>query len=94
MGEIMALSQAELLEQMKGCVEKLGAIYKEHSFRATSMPVQSGYCLIEGQLHFIMDKRKKPRDKLRILAKALANLDLESVHIPPDVREAIGQLVS
>lgn len=89
----MPLTQTELYEHMKACMEQLGVTYKEHSFRATALPVKSGFCLIEGELHFILDKRKKPREKLRILAKALVRLDLESVHIPPDVRQAIEQLV-
>lgn len=87
------ITQTDLLEHMKEVLQKLGVIYKEHSFRAATLQVKSDFCLIEGELHFIMDRRKKPKEKLRILAKALQRLDLESIHIAPDVREAIGDLL-
>lgn len=85
----MKLSQTELFEHQKAIVEKLGATYKEHSFRAATIPVKSGLCLVHGELCFIMDKRKKISEKNRILGKSLARMNLDSIHIPSVVREYI-----
>ena len=85
----MKLSQTELFEHLKSIVEKLGATYKEHSFRAATIPVKSGLCLVHGELCFIMDKRKKIGEKNRILGKALARMNLDSIHISPAVRAFI-----
>lgn len=90
----MPLSQTELYEHMKGCMGKLGVTYKEHSFRAATIPVKSGLCVVHGELCFIMDRRKKITEKNRILASALSRLDLESIHIPPDVRAEIDRIAS
>ncbi|MCG8473431.1 MAG: hypothetical protein MI742_16450 [Desulfobacterales bacterium] len=86
------ISQAQILEHMKAALDKLGVTYKEHSFRAASLQVKSGFCIIEGELHFIMDRRKKPKEKLHILATALGHLNLESIHIAPDIRNLIEEL--
>ncbi|WP_300670538.1 hypothetical protein [Desulfoluna sp.] len=85
----MKLPQTELFDHLKLIIEKLGVTYQEHSFRATSIRVQSGLCLVRGDLFFIMDKRKKLRDKNRILGRTLSQMDLDTVHIPPMVREFI-----
>lgn len=85
----MKLSQAELFEHLKAITEKVGATYKEHSFRAATISVKSGLCLVHGELCFIMDKRKKIGEKNRILGKALGRMELDTIHIPPDVREFI-----
>jgi len=85
----MRLSQTELFDYLKATLEKMGAIYREHSFRATTIPVKSGLCLVHGELYFIMDKRRKLREKNRILGHALARMDLDSIHIPPAVRDFI-----
>ena len=87
-----AMGQAELLTQMTLCLEKLGVVYAEHFLKGASPGVKSGFCLIEGELHFIMDKKKRGREKLRILALALARLDMDSIHVPPGVRQAIEAL--
>ncbi|VFQ46706.1 hypothetical protein [Desulfoluna butyratoxydans] len=86
----MKLSQTELFEHLKTTLEKMGATYQEHSFRATTIPVKSGLCVVRGELCFIMDKRRKLREKNRILGRALARMDLDTVHIPPAVREFIS----
>lgn len=85
----MPPSQSEMFDHLKTILEKLGATYTEHSFRATKIPVKSGLCLVRGELCFIMDKSKKPREKNRILAMTLARMDLDTMAIAPAVREFI-----
>lgn len=85
----MKLSQVELFEHLKAITEKMGATYKEHSFRAATIPVKSGFCLVHGELCFIMDKGRKTSEKNRILGKTLSRMPLEGVHIPPDIRAFI-----
>jgi hypothetical protein len=48
-----------------------------------------GLCKIHGQWTVLVDRRSTPSDRAAVLAEALAGFDIESVYLPPQVREAV-----
>jgi hypothetical protein len=79
----------KLYQELKDLAEKLGVTVKEQSFRATGIQVKSGFCLIKGEMHCIIDKNISQVKKANVLAKSLHDLPLENVFIIPAVRDFI-----
>jgi len=50
---------------------------------------RGGMCTLRGQRVFIIDERKTVRDRAEVIARGLAELDLEAIYVPPAVRQAI-----
>ena len=61
----------------------------EQSFRASGIPVKSGFCRIKGQMHCIIDRNISLKSKIQVLASALADLPHENVYVVPEVRRLI-----
>jgi hypothetical protein len=51
--------------------------------------VRGGLCQIKGRTVILLDERLDAPDRVAVLARALAKLDLESVFLPPIVRATI-----
>ena len=79
----------QLYEELKHVAERLDVTVVEHSFRATGTRARSGLCIIRGRNHFIMDKHRTLREKIELLAEALASMNTENVFVMPAVREVI-----
>ncbi len=78
-----------LYEELKNAAERLGVTVVEHSFKATGVRARSGMCRIRGRIYFIMDKHCPMREKIELLAEALAALDSEAVFMVPAVRDLL-----
>ena len=77
----------QIYEELKNVAERLQVTVVEHSFKATGVRARSGLCTIRGRRHFIMDKHRSLREKVELLAEALATLDTEPVFMVPAVRD-------
>lgn len=51
--------------------------------------VRGGLCEIKGRRVILLDERLDAPDRVAVLARALAKLDLESIYLPPIVRSTI-----
>jgi hypothetical protein len=51
--------------------------------------VQSGFCLVKGKMHCIIDKNITLHKKIKILAQSLFDLPHENQYVVPAVREMI-----
>jgi hypothetical protein len=49
-----------------------------------------GLCKVKGQWWVIIDRKVPPAERAATLTDALAQLDTDSVFLPPEVREAIA----
>ena len=56
------------------------------------MTISSGMCLLENRRLMIVDKRLSQREKAVVIAKALMDMDLETVYLPPATRDLIASL--
>ena len=77
----------QLYQELKDLAEKLNVNVSEQSFKTTGIPVKSGFCLIKGEMHCIIDRNISLSKKSQALAKALADLPHENLYIVPAVRD-------
>ena len=79
----------KLYQELKDLAEKLDITVKEENFRKAGVHVNSGLCRVKGEQLFIMDKHKKIKEKIEILADCLGQLPHEDIYIVPAVRELL-----
>jgi hypothetical protein len=79
----------QLYQELKDLAEKLDVTVSEQSFRASGIPVKSGFCLIKGKMHCIIDKNISLHKKTTILAQSLFELPHEHLFVVPAVRDLI-----
>lgn len=84
-----AMETEQIYQELKDLAEKIGVVVSEQSFRASGLPVKSGFCLIKGQMHCIIDKNITLAKKTMILAQSLCDLPHESFYVVPAVRACI-----
>lgn len=83
----------QIYQELKDLAEKLDVTVSEQSFRATGIPVKSGFCLIKGKMHCIIDKNITLHKKTNVLAQSLAHLPHETHYVVPAVRDIIVKYV-
>ncbi len=81
----------QIYQSLKEIAEKLEIKVFEHNFRTAGIKVTSGFCTVEGEKRFIIDKHKRIREKTKILASYLATQSIEDIYIIPLVREYIDK---
>lgn len=79
----------QIYQELKELAEKLGVTVSEQSFRASGIPVKSGFCRIKGEMHCIIDKNITLHKKTRVLAESLYHLPHENLYVVPSVRDII-----
>jgi hypothetical protein len=84
-----AMTPEQIYHELKDLAEKLGVTVSEQSFRSTGIPVKSGFCLIKGKMHCIIDKNISLHKKSKILARSLFDLPHDNLYVVPLVREFI-----
>jgi hypothetical protein len=75
--------------ELKDVAERLGVTVSEQNFRSAGIPVKSGFCLIKGKMHCIIDKNISLNKKARILARSIAHLPHDKLYMVPAVRDII-----
>jgi len=80
-----------LYQQLKELAEKLGIMVSEANFRNVGIHVRSGFCTVNGEKRFIMDKHAKIHEKIDILAAFLSTLPHEACYVIPAVRELLDR---
>jgi hypothetical protein len=79
----------QIYQELKDLAEKLDVTVSEQSFRTSGIPVKSGFCLIKGKMHCIIDKNISLHKKTTILAQSLFELPHENLFVVPAVRDLI-----
>ncbi|WP_319409896.1 hypothetical protein [uncultured Desulfosarcina sp.] len=79
----------QIYQELKDLAEKLGVTVSEQNFRASGIPVKSGFCLIKGKMNCIIDKNISLHKKTTILAQSLCDLPHEKMFVVPAVRDII-----
>ena len=52
---------------------------------------RGGVCSLEGRIHVIFDEHAPVREKNRLILEAISRTDVDSLYVPPRVREMIGR---
>jgi hypothetical protein len=81
----------QIYQDLKDLAEKLGVTVSEQSFRTSGIPVKSGFCLIKGSMHCIIDRNINLQNKIIVLARALVDLPHENIYVVPEVRDVINK---
>lgn len=79
----------QIFQELKDLAEKLDLIVLEQSFKNAGFNVKSGYCVIKGKKHCIIDKNIKLQKKIDILAKVLNDFKNDHIYVVPAVRDML-----
>jgi hypothetical protein len=79
----------ELLSRLEGLAEQLEIPVRYASLATEELPGRGGLCVLRGQRRIIIERTLGCREKTRLLARGLAQFDLEGVFVLPAVRQAI-----
>ena len=79
----------QIYQELKNTSEKLGVAVLEKSFKNTGLKVKSGFCKVNNEDRFIIDRNKKIKKKVQILAEFVSTLKHEDIYMIPAVRETI-----
>lgn len=79
----------QIYQALKDLAEKLGVTVLEQNFRTSGIAVKSGFCLIKGQMHCIIDKHISVQKKTNVLAQVLIHLPHERLYVVPAVRDLL-----
>ncbi|MDX9785876.1 MAG: hypothetical protein RBT11_03820 [Desulfobacterales bacterium] len=84
------MNPEQLFQQLKDLAEKLDIKISEQNFKATGIHVKSGFCKVNGQQRFIIDKHLPISKKNQVLAAFLGQLPIDTIFVVPKVREYIA----
>jgi hypothetical protein len=83
------MTAEELLSRLEGLAEQLEIPIRYASLATEEYPGRGGLCVLRGQRRIIVERTLGCREKVRLLARGLAQFDLEGVFLLPAVRQAI-----
>lgn len=81
-----------LLAVMEDAAARTGIEVRYENLSDDEVTISSGLCYIRRKPSLIIDKRLTARQKWKILAKELADVDTQSVYLPPIARKIIEGL--
>jgi len=83
------MKPSELYLEMRSLAEKLGIRVVEKILKIPTIPVQSGDCVVYGNLYIYIDRRLGLWEKIQILAIFLHTQPLDDIFVKPAVRDII-----
>ena len=86
-----AMRPEQIYQELKDLAEKLDITVSEQNFRITGLPVKSGFCVIKGKMHCIIDKNINLHKKISVLAETLAGFPHENLYLVPAVRDLLNR---
>jgi len=78
-----------LLAELKSVVERCGISYELHDLSDNELNIKSGLCEVDSRRKLILDNRLPETGKIKIIVETLKSENLDSIFIPPAVREII-----
>ena len=83
-----------IVDQLEELAERLGVKirYEPIKQEEDSVNIVGGLCLLKGEYVLIIDSKAANRDKIRTLAMAVKQFDLDQIHIRPVLRELLDRM--
>ncbi len=78
-------------QDLRDLAEKLEFTVSEQNFKSTGIKAQSGFCVLNNENLFIMDKNIALKKKIAILAEYISGLEIENIYMKPAIRELLDQ---
>lgn len=86
------MNQERLLSLLEGAIERLSIKLSYEDLKKGEVNTPGGSFILKGKRHILVHKPLPVHEKVRVLMEALAELDLERIHLPPEVREGLERL--
>jgi hypothetical protein len=83
------MNEVTMLEHLEQIAARLGVDIRYENLGHTYARSEGGYCKLSGKEMILVNRRQSNQAKIRVLARSLKRLDLNSIFIPPAVRAAI-----
>jgi len=83
------MNEIALLEHLENIATRLGVELRYEDLAQGSLRCEGGYCLVSGKPVIFVNRKDSRRRKIRMLARSLGRLNLESIFIPPAVRKVL-----
>jgi len=80
-----------LLNILEETAEKLSIKLSYEDLRKGEVATHGGICILRGEKRIIVHRGLTPSDKVDVLIDILSEVDTDSVHLPPDVRERLSK---
>lgn len=78
-----------MLAELEALAARLGVEVRREPFGKGVLEGRGGLCWVKGRPLVVMDEKLPVTERIGVLARALAEFDLESLRIMPAVRAAI-----
>ncbi len=83
------MNEVNMLERLEEIATKLGVDIRYENLAHNQIRSDGGYCKLSGKQMIFVNPKQSRQGKIKVLAKSLKRLDLNSIFIPPAVRAAI-----
>jgi hypothetical protein len=83
------VTRVRLLGELEALASRLGVAVRVEVFPGELLQGRGGLCWLRGRPVVLMDSSLSPADRILTLASALATFDLDTVYVPPLVRERV-----
>ena len=83
------MESEQLLEELKTVVERCGISYELRDLSDKELDIKSGLCEVDSGRKLIVDRRLTDAGRIKFLINTLRSENLDSIFIPPAVREII-----
>jgi hypothetical protein len=83
------MESERLLEELKDVLAKCGISYELRDLSDSELNINSGLCEVDAERKLIVDRRLPEKRRMDFIVKTLRSENLESVFMPPAVREII-----
>ena len=83
-----------LVDQLEELAERFGVKirYEPLKQEEDSVHIVGGLCVLRGEYVLIIDSKSAKKDKIRTLAAAVKQFDLDRIHVKPIVRELLDNM--
>jgi len=86
------LSETALtLLSLEDAARRAGLEIKYNNLEDDEMTIRSGICWLGDRRLLVVDKRLAPAQRVGVIARALAGMNLEGIYLPPATRRIIEE---
>jgi len=89
--KISGMKDEALLEFLEEAAERLSIKLGYEDLRKGEVATPGGIFMLRGERRILIHKGLSVEDKVDCLSDILSNLDLEGIHLPPEVRERLDK---
>lgn len=83
------MESEQLLEELKTVVERCGISFELRDLSDNELNIKSGLCEVDSGRKLIVDRRLTDAGRIKFLIETLRSENLETIFMPPAVREII-----